>query len=113
MTISRLLKLTCITLILFSVGCAGWTRTEKALLVASVVMSVADMTTTMEILNDGGYELNPCIGRHPSNERVVLFMVGSETLTIILAHYFPEWRTVILGGKTVINTMCVINNVNQ
>ena len=113
MIISRLLKVTCITLIFFSAGCAGWSRTEKVLLVASVVMSVADMTTTIEGLNNGGYELNPIIGKHPSDERFISFMVGSEVLTIILAHYFPEWRKAILSGKTLINAGCVIHNLNE
>jgi len=73
-------------------------------------MTVADMTTTMQILNDDGYEMNPLIGKHPSDERFVFFMVGSETLTIILAHIFPKHRKEILSGKLVINSMCVINN---
>ena len=78
-----------------------------------MVMSVADITTTLQGLNDGNDEMNPIIGKHPSDERFIGFMVGSEALTILLAHIFPEHRKAILGGKLTANSICVINNLGE
>lgn len=78
-----------------------WTRTEKVALGLSVLATAADAYTTMEILDKpGGYEKNPLLGRHPSDEKVVVFLGLGEVLTAVVAHFCPDWRLGILGLKT-------------
>ena len=92
-------------------GCATtrpWSTTEKAMLVASCLAAAADIHTTMA---DGEInEINPIIGPHPSNERFVGFMVTSQLLTIVLAHYCEDFRTWMLGIKTGINAGFAFSN---
>ena len=100
-------------IILILTGCGHsrpWTTGEKVLLGASVLASYADYRTTTNVLDNGGYEMNPLIGKHPSKERLALFLISSEVITIALAHYFPRYRKFLLGGKTAINTGCAIHN---
>ena len=100
-------------ILVFLTGCAGarpWTKQEKALLVASCAATIADMTTTIQMLDNGNWETNPIMGKHPSSSKVIITMTATEIFTIILAHYFEGFRSWILGTKTVLNTGLAIHN---
>ena len=102
--------------ILLITGCANvrpWTKQEKALLVASCLASVADVYTTMEVLDNGGYELNPLVGKHPSDGKLITYMVTSQTLFTLLAHYLPDYRSLLLGSKAFVNAGCAMHNLGQ
>ena len=91
-------------------SCA-WSTTDKTLLGASILATVADGYTTCRALdNPDNYEVNLLLGKHPSKEKVVIYLGITETLTIALAHIFPRLRPWLLGGKTLLNTACAINN---
>ena len=85
-------NLTIIISILILTGCS-WSMQDRALLVASIGASYADYRTTTRILDEGGYEMNPLIGKHPSDGELAVWMISSEVLVILLAHYYPKWRT--------------------
>ena len=90
-----------------------WTPTEKVLLATSWVAIYADYTSTVDILDHGGYERNPLIGSHPSNEKLLVMGITSQIIAITIAHFWPETRVWILGGKTAIHTGCAIHNNNE
>jgi len=101
-------------ILLFLTGCASarpWTKEEKSLLVASCIASIADITTTLDGLHDGNSEMNPIMGKYPSDTRVISTMVTSQVLTIIIAHYLDSFRSLILGTKTGINTSFALHNL--
>ena len=64
--------------ILILSGCAGWTKADKTLLVASMVASYADYHTTTRILDNGGHECNPLMGEHPAREKLAVFFISSD-----------------------------------
>lgn len=97
-------------------GCGStyrWTKTDLAMGGAFMALQVADTVTTNEILDSGGHEMNPIMGKHPSDTELVLYKAGSSALVLGLAHLFPgKPRKVILGIGIVIAGGCVINNLN-
>ena len=90
-------------------GCASlpqprpWTTGEKALLVASCVAMVADGYTTIDGMHNGHSETNPIMGRHPSDAKVISVMAITQAVTVMIAHYWGPWRSMILGVKTGVN----------
>ena len=99
-----------IIFILIISGCASWSTHDKMLAVASFGASYADYHTTRDILDNGGYEMNPLIGKHPSNEKLAAYMLTTQLITIAIAHFWEDYRTEILMGKTFINTGCAVHN---
>jgi len=91
----------------------AWTEEEKILLFWSSMASIADMYSTCRALdNPDNWEINPMIGKHPENERVVVFLSLSQIATVIIAHFWPDMRKVLLQGKATINTTFAIHNYN-
>jgi len=103
-------------IILFLVlpGCVttrSWTTQEKILLGMSCLAVIADVYTTMA---DGEInEINPIIGPDPSNGKFIGYMITSQMVTVILAHYVPQYRNWILGLKTGANIGCVFHNMSN
>ena len=98
---------------LLLIGCATrpWTTQEKILLGASCLATVADTYTTTRFLdNEDNWEINPMLGRHPSDTKVVIYMFSSQMIVVLLAHYFPSLRIPLLGTKTVVNTGFALHN---
>ena len=98
-------------------GCAGWSRLDKGLAVASSATTAIDILSSNEIIRNGGYEKSSAWGRHPRPEEVAAGLIGVQLLTLGVAHlvglFYPEWRTWILGGKTVAGTVIIIHNFNE
>ena len=115
----------CLIIILSLSGCATtprkWTAGEKVTLGWSVLASIADGYTTTRFLNNpDNYEMCPYIGKHPSNEKVIVFLSLSQLIATGLAHWYPDLELPfigkvnmqygLLGTKAVLNTGCAINN---
>ena len=111
------MKLTLLLLILTLTACAHnprpWTPAEKALLVTSTLAAAADYYTSERIMDRGGRELNPIIGEYPSDAKLGFYMLGTQTLTVIISHYISCLRKPLLGFKTVVNTGFAIRNDRQ
>ena len=89
----------------------SWDTTDKVLLVTSTLAVSADTyTTTRMLTNPNNYEMNPIMGKHPSDGRVIATMAVGHALVLLIAHYFPEYRKFLLGSKTMINTGLALQN---
>ena len=97
-------------------GCAHspqpWTKAEKVLLVASCLATVADTYTTMEMRDNGYEEMNPMMDEHPSDGEVIVVLGIGQIAAILLAHYWPAFRTWGLGAKTIFNGGLAVHNSN-
>ena len=103
-----------IIVLVFLAGCASprpWTKEEKMLLAASCLATTADMVTTLDMLDDGNWEINPMMGKHPTDGQVVITIGITQALTVVLAHYWDDFRSWILGAKTGINAGFAFHNL--
>ena len=102
-------------------GPRPWTEGEKTVLVWSVAAVAADMFTTCRMLdNPNNYEMNPWLGEHPSDGKVVAVLSLSHLAMVIISHWVPEitlpivgkinLRYSLLGSKAALNTYFAINN---
>jgi len=101
--------------ILILTGCASWSTGDKILLGTSILATYADYRTTVDLLDRGGHENMGAwaTGKYPSHKDMALYLISTETITIILAHYLPKYRKAILGAKTILNTGCAIHNSDE
>jgi hypothetical protein len=102
-------------LVVYLSGCATnpkpWTNTEKALAVASILATGADAYTTTRMLdNPNNWEVNPIMGKHPSDGRVIATMAATQALFLVVCHYWEDARPWLLGAKTIFNTGLAIHN---
>ena len=103
-----------IILLIVLPGCVTprpWTKAEKVMLGASCLAVAADMTTTLDGLNNGNWETNPMMGEYPSGSQVVLTMAATHAVFIIVAHYWSDFRKWILGIKTGVNAGFAFHNL--
>jgi hypothetical protein len=73
----------------------AWTGEEKAWLGTAVAFTVTDWATTRDLsrrYNEGYYETNPFMGRHPSTGRVDVHFISAGLAGYFLADYLDEWR---------------------
>ena len=94
---------------LFAVGLMGqsvqaqpsvdWSASDQALLVVGSVLHVMDWGQTRYIVknSDRYRELNPILGEYPTMGEVNAYMLATAVLIPVLAHYLPEYRSIILG----------------
>lgn len=93
--------------ILFS-GCASlrpsqrtWTKEEKLAGAFFVAGRLADAYTTERCLDypERFYEMNPLLGRHPSDKKLVVYFSLTTAFALTAAHFFPDLRyPILLGG---------------
>ena len=103
-------KYTPIILIILLSGCS-WSKSDIAWGVASTLATGADFYTTSEFLeNPNNYEMNPILGKHPSNSEVFMVLATSQIIVLTIAHFCPTLRPYILGGKTAISGGWAIYN---
>lgn len=98
-----------------------WTPSEKGFLYWSILASVADMYTTCRAMDqEGVYEINPIMHRHPSDGEVVLVLGLSQIAIICITHWWPDLelpifgkinsRKAFLGSKAGLNSYLAITN---
>ena len=105
-----------ILLITTLTGCVTprpWTKGEKVMLGASCLAAVADAYTTTRGLDKGCVEMNPIVGKNPSTGTIIMFTGITQALTIVVAHYWPEFRLWGLGFKTIVNSGAAVWNTTQ
>ena len=104
------MKKTLIIVVVLISGCS-WSKSDIAWGVASTLATGADFYTTSKMLeNPNNYEMNPILGKHPSNSEVFMVLATSQIIVLTIAHFCPTLRPYILGGKTAISGGWAIYN---
>lgn len=103
-------------------GCSGmhlkgndpWTKEQKVMQGASIVLRTMDWGTTLDMVDRPEYyEANPVLGKHPSKGNINTYFAASMLLNYVLADYLPsKTRTYWLGLNIAISAVCVGNNYN-
>ena len=112
-------KILAVTLVLFSTATLAdnrtWTGEEKAWLGTAAAFTVADWATTRNLTrryNEGYYENNPILGKHPSTGRVDLYFVTAGLLGYAIADNLDQNRKLFLQGWTAVEIFYVNRNLN-
>ena len=76
-----------------------WTKNEKIGAAFFVAGHLADTYTTIQHQNYPEiYEINPALGKHPSDSKVYMYMGATGAIGLLIAHYFPNLRLPICIG---------------
>ena len=76
----------------------------------STLAAGTDYYTTERMLDRGHYELNPMIGKYPTDTQLATKFWAGHTLFLIVTHYLPKWRMKLLDMKVIINLGLAIHN---
>jgi hypothetical protein len=87
-----------------------WTKEEKILLAVSIVAAGADYYTTERCLDRGHREMNPLIGKHPTDTELTLKASAGYFMFLLIAHYCPKLRPYLLGGQAFVNACFAAHN---
>lgn len=71
-----------------------WTREDTARQVAWSILTLADRLQTLDIARDPRcYEINPLLGRHPSDGRINSYFAASLIAKALVSSWLPApWR---------------------
>ena len=92
----------------------AWTGEEKAWLGTAAAVTVADWATTRDLsrrYNEGYYENNPILGKHPSTGRVDLYFVSAGLLGYAIADNLDENRKLFLQAWTAVEIFYTNRNL--
>lgn len=93
----------------------AWTTEEKAWLGTAAAFTVADWATTRDLsrrYNEGYYENNPILGKHPSTGRVDLYFVSAGLVGYVIADNLEQHRTTFLQAWTAVEIFYTNRNLN-
>jgi hypothetical protein len=93
----------------------AWTGEEKAWLGTAAAFTVADWATTRDLsrrYNEGYYENNPVLGKHPSTGRVDLYFVSAGLIGYAIADNLDQNRKTFLQAWTAVEIFYVNRNLN-
>ena len=111
------MKLLFVFLFLLSVTHAQakeWTSEEKLWGATTGVLLLGDWATTRNMThryNEGYYERNPLLGKHPTANTVNLYFLTVTPLVFLAADYFGDYRKEILQATSVLELIMVGNNL--
>lgn len=89
-------------------------KIDKALLVTTALATTADAITTRRMLDRGAVELNPIMGEHPSDGKIIAVKAIDYALIYVVAKHLPsKWRKALLGGETAWYTGLAIHNEHE
>lgn len=98
-----------------------WSRQDAALEAAWAICHLVDWGTTNDLsrrYDEGFYESNFALGKHPSTDKVNLYMGAWMFVHPIITHYLPPrarpiWQYVTIGvsGAAALNNLSVDLNV--
>jgi hypothetical protein len=105
-------------LLLLSLGAHAetrpWTTEEKTWGAVAGTLLLADWSTTQNMsrrYNEGYYERNPLLGRHPSSNTINLYFLIATPLIFLAADQVPEYRKTILQATSALELIAVGNNL--
>jgi hypothetical protein len=112
-------KILVTALVLFSTAVVAdnrtWTSEEKAWLGTAAAFTVTDWATTRDLsrrYNEGYYENNPILGKHPSTGRVDLYFVTAGAIGYLIADNLDQNRTTFLQMWTGVSLFYTNRNLN-
>ena len=92
-----------------------WDRETKTMFVASSIAITADWATTRNMsgrYDEGYYEKNPILGKHPTTTEVDLYMIGMLVSNYFITDWLPkEYRMFYLGVRTISHGSAAHNNM--
>jgi len=104
-----IVRLLLIILSSFLVGCATtdkWSTTERTKEAAWLILHAVDWRQTAYAMDrpDKYEELNPILGKHPSEGRLNLFILTTTIGHILITNYIPKehrsvWQNISIGFK--------------
>ena len=103
------MKLLIIILCLLT-GCASWSKQEKVAGVFFLAAHTANYYSTQGMLDKSNYELNPVLGKYPSDKKVAVYFSLTGAGALIVAHFWKEARQWILWGYGGVNAAWVIHD---
>jgi len=111
-------KLAVLLMLLFSIHAQAqtreWTDEEKAWGAITGTLLLADWSTSQNMshrYNEGYYERNLILGRHPSSNAISLHFLVATPLIFLAADQFPEYRKTILQATSLVELIVVSNNL--
>ena len=105
-------KLQGILILLCCCGCTSliphprpWTRSEKMAAAFFIAAHTANALTTEAHQNhpDRFYEMNPLMGKHPSDVEIGAYFSLTGVGTLLVTHLYPELRKPLLIGYGGVN----------
>ncbi len=95
------------------INCAGprsWTKQEKNAASFYLLAHSADAFTTSQLIHKGNYELNPILGKYPSDTEIGIYFSLTTLGILTLSHFYPNFRKPILYGYGGLNAGLAIYN---
>lgn len=93
---------------------AEWSPAEYRLLASALAAQAADARSTQRIEAEEGGELNPILGKHPSNAEINRYMLATALAGTGIAHMLPDsMRASALGGWTGMEAMLAKQNLER
>src|SRR6266851_1614507 len=90
------------------------TTAETTLLIAAQTSSVLDMLQTLDIKrHPGSYEMNPILGSHPSDARVLTYFATSAVIKTAAWYALPRgWRNIVPVLNLAVEIPLIAHNAN-
>ena len=107
--------ITFIIILLLFTSCASsrsWNKQEKIAAGFFLVAHSADAITTSRAINNGNYEMNPILGKYPSDTEIGIHFSITAIGALILCHFYPDLRKPFLYSCGAVNSLCAIHNYN-
>ena len=109
----------CLIFVVASAGCTSlmphprpWTKREKIAATFFVVAHTVNAFTTEahQDYPDMYYEMNPILGRHPSDMEIGTYFSLTGVATLLVTHLYPELREPVLYGYGGVNCYWAIHD---
>ncbi len=102
-----------ITILLFT-RCASprpWTKHEKVAAGYFILGHSADALSTEKMLDNlNNYEINPILGEHPSDTKIITYFSFTGIAALTISHFYPELRIPLLSIYGTVNFGLAIHN---
>ena len=93
----------------------AWSYEDKVLEASWQILNVADIYVTDKAIEQGGKELNPVIGSHPSDDELVAWGIGFAVLHYFVTGYLQDKNPTIkkywLWGSNIVKAGAVGYNI--
>jgi len=88
-----------------------WTKQEKLAATFNIAGIMADAYSTKHMLtNPNNHELNPILGKHPTNSQLAIYFPLTAIITLGLSHFYPDFREPLLFGYGGLSFGAAIHN---